>query len=243
MSNPNFKIQNFVSIPDIISLMNAGSGLLSILLSLWGEYFLAAQFMIFAIIFDSVDGWVARKLNRIDGSDFGKNMDSLCDVISFGVAPGIFLYSTTLTTQIRYINILVCFLIVICGILRLARFNVISDNIEQPKGEFVGLPIPALALILSSFYLSGFYNIEVSLILMTISSVMMISSFNYLKPIDLKIAGCILIILILVCLPQNIQIHLWNLPAILLFVGSAIYLIFMPVRALFTNIKSGPHVR
>lgn len=243
MSNVNFKIRNFVSIPDFFSLMNASSGFFAILLTIWGEYFVAAQFMILAIVFDSIDGWVARKINRIDGSDFGKNMDSLCDVISFGIAPGIFLYSTTLTTPIRYINILVCFLIVICGILRLARFNVISDNVEHPKGEFVGLPIPALALILSSFYLSGFYDVWASLVLMTISSVMMISSFRYLKPVNIKIAACILIMLILVCLPQNIQIHLWNLPAIILFACSTIYLIFMPFRALFTNIKSGPHVR
>ncbi len=243
MNYLNFKIRNFVSIPDFVSLLNAGSGLLAILLVIWGEYFIAAQFIVLAVIFDSVDGWIARKLNRIDNSDFGKNMDSLCDIISFGIAPGIFLYSTTLTTQIRYINILVCFLIVICGILRLARFNVISDNIGNPKGEFVGLPIPALALMLSSFYLSGFYNVEISLILMAVSSIMMISSFGYLKPTNIKIALVILITLIVICLPQNIQIHLWNLPAILLFVGSLIYLIIMPCRALFTNIKSGPHVR
>ncbi len=243
MANPNFNIRNCVSIPDFVSLLNASSGILAIFLTLFGEYFIAAQLMILAIIFDSTDGWIARKLNRFDGSDFGKNIDSLCDLISFGIAPGIFLYYTTLTNQIRYINILVCFLIIICGILRLARFNVISDNIEHPKGEFVGLPIPALALILSSFYLSGYYDIWASLILMIISSVMMISSFKYLKPVNMKITVALMIMLILICLPQNIQIHLWNLPAIFLFASSLIYLIFMPIWALFTNIKSGPHVR
>jgi len=120
-------MRDYISLPDLFSIMNASFGFLSIILAINGELILAAQFILLAVIFDSLDGWVARKTNRDDECGFGKNIDSLCDVISFGVAPGIFLYSATLTSDIRYINILVSLLIVLCGILRLSRFNVISD--------------------------------------------------------------------------------------------------------------------
>ena len=85
-------ITRFIAISDIISLLNMSCGFLSIISSINHDFKLAALFMIFAIMFDSVDGWVARKLDRNDSLGFGKNIDSLSDAVSFGVAPAVFLY-------------------------------------------------------------------------------------------------------------------------------------------------------
>lgn len=84
-------IRDYLAAPDLLSLLNASAGFLSILMLLNGNYIFSAQLMLLAVIFDSLDGWVARKTKRDDQFGFGKNMDSLSDVISFGVAPGMFL--------------------------------------------------------------------------------------------------------------------------------------------------------
>jgi archaetidylserine synthase len=238
----NISMRNFVSLPDIFSLINASFGFLAIIMAMNNELALAAKFLLLAVIFDSLDGWVARKINRDDKIGFGKNIDSLCDVISFGVAPGIFLYSATLSDDIRYINILVSLLIVLCGILRLSRFNVISD-IGTYRDKFVGLPIPSTAVVLSSFYLSGLFTGDIALVIMAVISLLMISTIEYPKFRGAKIATVILILILGVCLPQNLEISLMNIPAMILFILSMIYVTFMPLMALYTNLKSGPHVR
>ena len=125
-------IQNFIATSDIISLLNMSSGFLSILCSINNYFELSAILMIIAIMFDSTDGWVARKTKRNDSLGFGKNIDSLSDVVSFGVAPAVFIYTSINTTSIplQLIVILVSLLIVVCGILRLTRYNVIADHIK-----------------------------------------------------------------------------------------------------------------
>ncbi|QUH24288.1 archaetidylserine synthase [Methanobacterium alkalithermotolerans] len=236
------RIKDYFSLPDLFSIFNAVFGFMAIIMAMDGYLIISAQLILIAVIFDSIDGWVARKINRDDKLGFGKNMDSLCDVISFGVAPGIFLYSATLSYDIRYINILVSLLIVICGILRLSRFNVISQ-IGTPQDKFVGLPIPITAVVLASFYLTGMFREDIALLIMTIVSLLMISTLEYPKIRSIKTAGLSLILILTVSLPQNIQISLMNIPAMILFILTMTFIIFMPILALFTNLRSGPHVR
>ncbi|MEN6591745.1 MAG: archaetidylserine synthase, partial [Methanobacterium sp.] len=170
-------IKEYVALPDFISLLNASFGFLAIIMVLQGNLNLAAMFILVAVIFDSLDGWVARKSKRVDQFGFGKNVDSLCDVISFGVAPGMLLYTASTSYFIPYINILVALLIVLSGILRLSRFNVLADSgANFGEGKFTGLPIPTTALILGSYYLSGIFNVELALIIMTAVSILMIST-------------------------------------------------------------------
>ena len=112
----NTKIQSFIAISDIVSLMNMGSGFISIIMSINHDFYLASIFMIFSLLFDSVDGLIARKTNRNDEFSFGKNIDSLSDVISFGVAPAIFLYAFS-SANANYLEIptlLVSLFIIIC---------------------------------------------------------------------------------------------------------------------------------
>jgi len=192
-------IRKFIAISDIISLLNMSCGFISILNSINQNFELAALFMIFAIMFDSVDGWVARKINRNDALDFGKNIDSLSDAVSFGVAPAVFLYSTINTTSsiIQPITIIVSLLIVICGVLRLTRYNVIADKIETK--DFIGFPIPGIAFILATLYLSGIYNLYLALILSIIISLIMISTIRYPKfdNIPTLAVSCLLIVLLI----------------------------------------------
>lgn len=234
-------IKSYTSIADLVSIANASSGFLSIIMITMGSYALAAKFMLLAVIFDAVDGWVARKLKREDECNFGKNIDSLSDIISFGVAPGMLLYSTGTSFGIPYISIIVALMIVICGILRLSRFNVITDSVDE---RFIGLPIPSTALILGSFYLSGFFRSDLALIIMIVVSLLMISTVEYPKfgSIETLAAGSILIIAAL--LPSSISAIVTYFSAKLLFIIMILYLLAVPVIDLYIRfLRSGSHVR
>lgn len=238
-------IRHYVSAADYLSILNASFGFIAVLMVTTGNLILAADFMLLAVIFDSLDGWVARQTGQVNESGFGKNMDSLSDVISFGVAPGLLLYSACISFSVPNINILVALLIVICGILRLSRFNVLADSSDVPSGDkFVGLPIPITALILGSFYLSGMFRMDLALIIMALVAVLMISTVDYPKyrGMKLMVGGAVLIIG--TCLPQNILSSVAYLPAKLLFIFTTIYVLKMPLMELYGKLhRSGPHVR
>lgn len=223
-------IRKFIAVSDVISLLNMTCGFLSILSSINHNFELAAMFMIFAIMFDSVDGWVARKTNRQDTLGFGKNIDSLSDVVSFGLAPAIFVYSTinTTSTFIQPIVILICLFIVICGVLRLTRYNVIADLIETK--DFIGFPIPGIAFILSTYYLSGLYNMYIALILSLIVSLIMISTVIYPKFDNIPILAISVILIILLILPFKIVLLTVNIPALLLLLFCLYYLIINLIK-------------
>lgn len=223
-------IKKFIAISDIISLLNMTCGFLSILSSINHNFELAALLMIFAIMFDSVDGWVARKTNRQDTLGFGKNIDSLSDVISFGLAPAIFVYSTinTTSTFIQPIVLLISLFIVICGVLRLTRYNVIADLIETK--DFIGFPIPGIAFILATYYLSGLYNIYIALILSLIVSLIMISTVIYPKFDNVPVLAISVILIILLILPFKIVLLTINIPALLLLLFCLYYLIINLIK-------------
>ena len=223
-------IRKFIATSDIISLLNMTCGFLSILSSINHDFELAALLMIFAIMFDSVDGWVARKTNRNDELDFGKNIDSLSDAISFGAAPAAFVYSTINTTSIilQPLVIIVSLLIVICGVLRLTRYNVIADKIQTK--DFIGFPIPGIAFLLATYYLSGLYNMYLTLILSTVVSLIMISTVRYPKfdNVPTLAVSCVLIILLI--LPVKFVLYGVNIPALLLLIFCLYYLIINLIK-------------
>ena len=238
-------IWHYVTLADFFSILNASFGFISVIMVTNGNLILAADFMLLAVIFDSLDGWVARRTGEVEESGFGKNMDSLSDVISFGVAPGLLLYSACSSYSVPNINILVALLIVICGILRLSRFNVLADSSDVPsEDKFVGLPIPITALILGSFYLSGMFRMDLALIIMVVVSVLMISTVDYpkYKGMKLMIGGGVLIIS--TCLPPYILSSVAFLPAKLLFIFTIIYVLIMPLMEFYGKLhRSGPNVR
>ena len=217
------KIQSFIAISDGISLMNMICGFISIILAINHEFSLSAILMIVAIMFDSVDGWVARKINRNDELKFGKNIDSLSDAISFGAAPATFLYtlSETIPNNISILSILVSLLMVVCGILRLTRYNVIADHIETQ--DFIGFPIPGIAIILATYYLSGLFNLYIALPLLAITSLLMISNVKYPKFNNKIIIGISVVLIVLI--PFNISLLNINIPGLILMLFSLYYLI------------------
>ncbi|WP_298524871.1 archaetidylserine synthase [uncultured Methanobrevibacter sp.] len=223
-------IRKFITISDVISLSNMSCGFLSIVCSINHGFELAALLMIFAIMFDSVDGWVARKTNRNDSLGFGKNIDSLSDAVSFGVAPAVFVYSTlnTTPTTIQQIGILVSLFIVICGVLRLTRYNVIADKIDTK--DFIGFPIPGIAFIIATLYLSGIYNAYLALILSVIVSLIMVSTVIYPKFDNVPILAVSCVLIVLLILPIKLILFNINMPALLLLIFCLYYLIINLIK-------------
>lgn len=113
----------------------------------------AAVAIFFGMFFDMFDGRVAR-LTRTQ-SEFGVQLDSLADVISFGVAPGILLYKWMLA-DLGFIGVVVGFVYCACGALRLARFNVLATREPGSSKYFVGLPIPLAAGAVVSIVMSSY---------------------------------------------------------------------------------------
>jgi CDP-diacylglycerol---serine O-phosphatidyltransferase len=128
-------------LPNSFTALNLACGFVSVLLSFQGEFYYGCIILGLGAIFDSVDGRVARLTGT--ESSFGEQFDSLSDLISFGLAPAILIYNRFLLDSGR-IGIIIAFFYMLCGALRLARFNA---NIEKVSSNFFqGLPIPSGAL-------------------------------------------------------------------------------------------------
>jgi CDP-diacylglycerol--serine O-phosphatidyltransferase len=135
-------------LPNIFTAMNIGCGFIAIMFSIKGDFYRACMFIMLGAIFDSVDGRVARLTGT--QSQFGEQFDSLSDLISFGMAPAIIYYNRFLVDSGR-VGMVVAFLFLLCGALRLARFNA---NIDKVKSDyFQGLPIPGAAVAVLSYIL------------------------------------------------------------------------------------------
>lgn len=140
-----FKISRSAA-PNLFTAMNMFCGYYSIVKASESEFILAAWFIIFAGVFDALDGMVARLTHS--SSEMGIQLDSLSDLLSFGAAPAFLLYKTYLF-QYELWGIILSSLILIAGGFRLARFNVQLVGFE--KSDFKGLPIPSSAATISSF--------------------------------------------------------------------------------------------
>jgi CDP-diacylglycerol--serine O-phosphatidyltransferase len=194
-------------LPNLITTMNMFFGFLAIVQAIDHNFAFAAYAIVAAAVFDTLDGRVARMTQSM--SKFGAEYDSLCDLVSFGLAPGLLLYLWALQPFGR-IGWLASFLFAACGALRLARFNVQVSVVE--KGYFQGLPIPMAAGIVASSVLAfddmG-WNPQHSYTLLFMTMILafvMVSTFRYrsFKDIDLKrrlpfhylVAGLIVIYLV-----------------------------------------------
>ena len=224
----------FLAVPDIISILNLVFGFLAILMVMDNHLTYAASCILVAVVFDSIDGWVSRKLNRDDPFGFGKNIDSLADIVSFGVAPSVLLYylGLQISDWAAYLVAIVAVFTLVCGILRLTRYNVIADKINYHG--FVGFPIPGTAIVLASYYLSGLFNTAVASILMLFAGYLMISTIRYPKVDNYYIIGLGAAMILLLLLPINVSIGAVNLPALVLFILALIYM-FMTFLEFFID--------
>ena len=169
-------------IPNIFTFINLSCGVLSILSAHEGNYLVASIFILLAGLVDRYDGRVARFFDV--SSELGKELDSLADLVSFGVAPSILTYilfnlSAFGPKGIIGITILVVF--PICGAFRLARYNTATFD-----GVFTGVPITIVGCFMALFNLLAFeFNIAVPafvvVILMIIGSYLMVSTLKLKK--------------------------------------------------------------
>ncbi|MGM0418582.1 MAG: CDP-diacylglycerol--serine O-phosphatidyltransferase [Thermodesulfobacteriota bacterium] len=218
------KLKKIYILPNMLTAMNALCGFYSVVSAVRGDFTVAAAAVIAGMFFDILDGRVARMTHT--ESDFGMEFDSLCDLISFGVAPAVLTYMWILP-QAGRVGWLSAFVFIICGALRLARFN--SADHSDSK-YFTGLPIPAAAFITVSWYLfcskTGFEGkaVEIiSMIFIYVLAFLMVSNVKYpcfkKAEKDQKIPFNILVALILAVVLIAAE------PRIMLFITAFIYLV------------------
>jgi len=168
-------------LPNIFTSLNIFAGFFAVISSINGDFPTAAIAILVAAVFDMMDGKIARATNTT--SKFGVEYDSLADLISFGLAPGLMIYLWALKPLGR-IGWLAAFLFMACGALRLARFN---TQVGTAGSEyFNGLPIPAAAgmnattvLLFSRFGFDPAGNSIIMLIMLYILSFLMVSTVKY----------------------------------------------------------------
>ena len=168
-------------IPNSCTSMNLVCGFMSILMASHGEFLAASWLVLIANIFDILDGRLAR-LTSVE-SLFGAELDSLCDLVSFGVAPAFLVYTRYFKDDGSVLGMLVAVIFVLCGALRLARFNVTPHS---HKDVFEGMPIPGGAGILVTMVIFemlyfSFLRIPqfVVAIIVVITAFLMVSKIEY----------------------------------------------------------------
>ena len=139
-------------LPNLLTTGNLFCGFFSIIRAIHGDYITASWAILWAGVFDFLDGRVARFTRG--QSEFGLEYDSLCDLCSFGLAPAILMYTWVLS-PFKQFGWTAAFVFFACGALRLARFNVQVSDVEK-KG-FQGLPIPGAAYTMASFVILHHY--------------------------------------------------------------------------------------
>ena len=168
-------------LPNLFTTGSLFAGFYGIVATMNGGYVVAAWFILISSIFDALDGKVARLTGTT--SRFGVEYDSLADLVAFGVAPGLLMYAWALK-PFGKVGWLAAFLYVVCGALRLARFNVQVNTVESKR--FLGLPIPAAASMVSTCVLlfhylgdTGTIKMASILILIYVLAFLMVSNFRY----------------------------------------------------------------
>jgi CDP-diacylglycerol--serine O-phosphatidyltransferase len=216
-------------LPNTFTALNMACGFFSIILGYKGQFYTASMILVLGAIFDSVDGRVARMTGT--QSAFGEQFDSISDVVTFGVAPAFLVYNRFFV-DIGRIGLITSFIYLLCGALRLARFNA---NIDKVSSDFFqGLPIPSGALamlgltLFSLVYPQIMDFMPVIVIYVLFYSFLMISNipFNSFKKSEWvrKHKKRVLVIIFSIILLTFIYEEIMIMSVVLLYVlGSLIY--------------------
>ncbi|MES2305960.1 MAG: CDP-diacylglycerol--serine O-phosphatidyltransferase [Gemmatimonadota bacterium] len=239
-----------IVVPSAFTLGNLFFGFWSIVAANHGNFLWAGWFIIFAGVLDTLDGRVARLSNT--GSRFGAELDSLVDVISFGVAPALLMYFLEFSNAGRFGWVL-CYLYVMAAAIRLARFNVVAAQGGKTGSWFTGLPSPAAGMTLAayfSFSQTTWYSQSLAYLnmqnfglafLMVALGVLMVSNVKYPRwpaagfGSPQKLAGLAIYLVILVCG--------LTVPAYFLFPLGLTYLLFGLLRAFFRGLSDRGDLR
>ncbi len=226
----------FYPLPCMLTCTSLFSGFYSIVASINGHFFAAAIAILIAGLFDGLDGRVARMTHST--SKFGEELDSLCDLVSFGVAPALLAYLWALTPYGRY-GWLAAFLYVATTALRLARFNSTIEETDKKHHDFIGLPCPAAAAAIATMvmfcrFLGATETVKhlSILLLVYLLSYLMVSTHRYLSfkktkiPPEKRFQVVVGMILLLILLATE--------PPVTLFAVALIYVLSGPLLDLYT---------
>ena len=225
-------------IPNTITLLSLCCGLSSIRFSIVSEWKTAVLLIIFSGILDFFDGWFAKKL-RGEGSTFGAELDSLSDVISFGVAPGLLIYLWS-SYELGSLGWSVSLFFVVCSALRLARFT--ADIYLAPKTidsstYFTGVPSPAAAglillplFIFFEFEFSIFKNQYLNFLNILIIGFLMISKIPTISikkiNFDKKYNAWVYLILVFICIGLISKLWLTVTCLCIIYIFSIFYTVY-----------------
>ncbi len=200
------------------------------------HFAVAAKALGFAVFFDGLDGRIARMTNTT--SDFGRELDSLADCITFGIAPAVLAYvwgvlfvskiaDGAFYTHLTRAGYLVAFFYLLCGAVRLARFNVQTNPMPKNPGRpdrkyFVGMPIPAAAGFIAAFVyitsapVTSFLWSVVWLVAVGIVSILMVSTWRYPSFKQVSVSKPRSPLVVLVVGGAALLIWLWSRPVLLI---------------------------
>ena len=226
-------------LPNMLTLIGVCIGLTSIRFSFNGQFDLAIIAIIFAALIDGLDGRIARLIKGT--SKVGKELDSLTDMISFGVAPAFIMYFWTLSSLGR-LGWLICLIYVICVALRLARFNINSNQEPSWRDNFFeGVPSPAggilvltpLVISMTNFDLVKIDNNTIVPIFFIVTSLLLISKFpTYsFKKIVIQRQTTIFLLFGIVLFFGFILIY----PFIAISISAILYLLMLPISYFHYN--------
>lgn len=225
-------------LPNLITTAALFCGFYAIIASIHGKFEPAAVAIFAAMVFDGLDGRIARLTNT--QSAFGVQYDSLSDLVSFGVAPALVTFNWALSS-LGKIGWSISFLYATCAALRLARFNTQVDTAD--KNYFTGLASPAAAAILASMVWVGIDNEVVmspglagaACVLVALAALLMVSNIKYysFKGIDFKSRVPFVMVLLAVL---AFAVGLANSPVFLLTIA-AIYALSGPVMSVWQSLK------
>lgn len=224
-------------LPNTLTLCGMFCGFYAILSAINGNFLHAAWAIVLANIFDGLDGWIARLTNT--NTRFGIELDSLSDLVAFGVAPAVMMYKWSLIPFGR-VGWAAAFLFVACGALRLARFNIQTGT--PGSKAFKGMPIPGAATVLASiviFYYEfweglpekNFFFPFITILL----ALIMVSTFRYhaVKEIDFREKKPFWFLIIFVLILFAILIH----PSTAIFIFAMAYLVWGIIENIYLFIK------
>ena len=226
-------------LPNMLTLIGVCIGLTSIRFSFNGQFDLAIIAIIFAALIDGLDGRIARLIKGT--SKVGKELDSLTDMISFGVAPAFIMYFWTLSSLGR-LGWLICLIYVICVALRLARFNINSNQEPSWRDNFFeGVPSPAggilvltpLVISMTNFDLVKIDNNIIAPIFFIVTSLLLISKFpTYsFKKIVIQRQTTIFLLFGIVLFFGFILIY----PFVAISISAILYLLMFPISYFHYN--------
>tara|TARA_Y100000814_G_scaffold205667_1_gene151884 strand:+ start:199 stop:1050 length:852 start_codon:yes stop_codon:yes gene_type:complete len=236
--NQTFKKGIFL-LPNLLTTGGLFAGFYSIIAAINNDFFWSSLSILIAIVLDGMDGAVARKTKTT--SSFGLQYDSLCDLVTFAIAPSLLIYIWALSPFGR-IGWLAAFVFSACGALRLARFNVMADS-GKTSSDFRGLPVPAAAGLLASLVCllenpiyKTYVPMESIAIVAYVLSFLMVSTIRY-KKIDLfnkrlkhpfRVSISVILILFMSA----------SAPKITTFIVMIIFCISGPIMAIFKKNKN-----